>query len=377
MSGVFTLTDSVYPPAFYQEVLLSRAAGLTLLPLPPGLSNFQTTQLLSKLRYVDRGPGVAFLTSGTVGTSKLIIRSYESVMAEAEDVATALMIDKLSNVLITSPITHSYGFGILMAAGFVNAKVRAICHTNVYERAITARALLSRETFDVVTGVPFMFRMLLNRPAAYKPDRCYAGGETVPVALSEQWGNVYGTPLLQEYGLSEVGIVSIGCEEDSRKSVGRPIPRTLVACTEESELVVHRPYAPTSYFEDEFPETFTKVGVRTGDTGYLDYMGRMYLTGRLKSVIRVAGKSVVPEEVEAVIREFPGIEDVVVIGEAHPIRGEIPVAYVTPISIVPNDLRTWLRGRLEPHKIPHNINCLEELPRSNASGKVVRHELFV
>ena len=113
-------------------------------------------------------------------------------------------------------------------------------------------------------------------------------------------------------------------------------------------------------------------GVRTGDSGR-QTAGRYFLEGRLKSVIRVAGKSVVPEEIERAILRYPGVEEALVIGVPDPTLGEVPVAFVVPVrpELTGTLLRIWLSESMPHWKVPKLIHFVQALPRST-NGKVVR-----
>lgn len=372
------LPNTMDPLVFARAVLTAVTNAKVAIPVPPGMTEERAMSFREHAAKSERA-GVLFATSGTIGDSKLVIRSGESLAEEAEGVISALRLNKRSRVLITSPMTHSYGFGMLMACALAECEVQVIEGDNVFGRILQTRRTLLEKRFDVVTGVPFMFRQLLRGPVRLHFDTVsYAGGEPVPSQLIWQWVEKTGAPLCQEYGLSEVGIVSFSRPEDPFTSIGRPVP----GCTVQQdfgfsgELVVHRKGNPTSYLLGDSGETFVRDGVHTGDLGFSDEDGRWYLIGRRKSVIYVGGNNVVPEEVETAIRSISGVEDVVV-AEYTRKSGETGVrAYIAPQLSAEElaEVRDHLVQNLWQHAVPSSFVTMRELPRT-PSGKVDRNAL--
>lgn len=377
MSNVLILRDGMPAERFVEEAWSAKEMGGTVaLPLPPSLNKAQVDALRMKLIEYKGEPGVAFVTSGTVGTSKVVVRSFKSVQAEAEDVAFATHMNSGTRILITTPITHSYGFGIAMAGAWAGSRVDVAYSPNVFERASLAKMYLNSGEYDIMTGVPYMFRMLLRDPPRRVAKNNYAGGEVLPLSLVDRWLETFGVCIRQEYGLSEVGIVSFSGATNPWNSIGFPIPRTTISWNG-GELIVDRPYRPTSYLLEnthtDGHDIFTVHGVRTGDIGRA-VDGLLYLSGRAKNILKIAGKAVACEEIENAIRQFEGVEDVVVQGQVHPVRGEVVVAYIEPrfSSVRKRVLTAYLSTVLQRYKMPWAIESMDELPRSASSGKVAR-----
>ena len=375
MRNITVVNNPLDPDTFFNIVISRiRIADSMVLPRPHNINLNNLKKLHKEVGKSDKA-GVAFLTSGSVGTSKIVIRDYDSIYKESNDVARKLNLNINDNILITSPVTHSYGFGMLMAAKLVGAKVFTANSPNIYTRLKEIKNILASEKIDIMTGVPFIFKMLLKSKPERVAIRNFVGGETVPLPLIKNWENEFNNShLLQEYGLSEVGIVSFGSIHDIPTSIGTPIPNTKIII-ENGELIVKRDSAPTKYLKGNSEETFTNFGIKTGDLGY-ERNGLFYLTGRKKSLIIVAGLNVVPEEVENVIRYYSKVDEVVVKGENHDLRGEIPVAYITP-KLSNNKikvLKDWLGDKLESYKIPQKFITMNEFPRTS-SGKVDRNGL--
>jgi acyl-CoA synthetase (AMP-forming)/AMP-acid ligase II len=117
--------------------------------------------------------------------------------------------------------------------------------------------------------------------------------------------------------------------------------------------------------------------MRTGDLGYLDADGFLWITGRAKDVIIRGGHNIVPRDVEEVLLSHPDVVDAVVVGVPHDVLGEDVATWVVLREgsvATGGDLRSFMLERLADYKVPRAVHMVDELPR-NASGKVVRAEL--
>jgi long-chain acyl-CoA synthetase len=196
----------------------------------------------------------------------------------------------------------------------------------------------------------------------------------------------FGAPLVQEYGLSEAGIVSLNlaCPERT-ESVGTPIANVSLRIVDPAdasrelpagavgEVLVRRAFPPTAYLDhpDESRATFTPYGVRTGDLGCIDAVGLLTLTGRIKSMINVAGAKVAPKEVEEALLWHPAVDEAIVFGVPSPELGEAVTAVVVlhAAGITSESaLIAHCRERLSAYKVPATVYVLPELPRT-LSGK--------
>jgi acyl-CoA synthetase (AMP-forming)/AMP-acid ligase II len=115
--------------------------------------------------------------------------------------------------------------------------------------------------------------------------------------------------------------------------------------------------------------------LRSGDLGYVDTDGHLWIVGRKKEIIIRGGHNVVPGEVEAALYEHPAVMEAAVAGVAHAVLGEDVAAWVVlRADVHPEELRAFLLGRLADYKVPRRITVVEVLPR-NESGKVVKSRL--
>ncbi|KKL11785.1 hypothetical protein LCGC14_2542310, partial [marine sediment metagenome] len=250
MNTVVVAPHGMEGAAFRDFVQQALRDGHIVFPVPPRMLEKQRQQVTYTLMNGPDAAGVAFMTTGTIGASKLIVRSAVNVASEAAGVAQSLGLHRKSKVLITTPITHSYGFGIFMACVEVGARTWVMDHENIFTRLIHIRELMRKHRFDVVTGVPFVFRSILRQVVDLKPPRLsLAGGETVPVELMERWEQGVDGPLRQEYGLSEVGVVTIARAEDPPRSIGRPVLGCSVGVSEDELVTMYTHMINTRVFD--------------------------------------------------------------------------------------------------------------------------------
>jgi acyl-CoA synthetase (AMP-forming)/AMP-acid ligase II len=211
------------------------------------------------------------------------------------------------------------------------------------------------------------------------------------LALSKKLPNTF---LLNLYGLTEGGaaVCSLPPHEVLARpnSIGRPLPPTEVRITDPGgvslppnsvgEIGLRAPIRQRWYYQDEAAtaETWDTDGwLKTGDLGYLDDDGYLYLVDRIKDLIIVGGHNVSAPEVESVLIEHACVRDAAVVGVPHPIMGEVPKGFVVlraGTSLCHETLQTHLRARLAAYKVPRQVEVVPALPR-NALGKVLKRVL--
>jgi long-chain acyl-CoA synthetase len=249
----------------------------------------------------------------------------------------------------------------------------------------------------VVTGVNTLFNALLNNPNFAGLDFStmrvtLGGGMAVQGPVAEKWKQVTGTPLLQAYGLTEtspaatINPLDMG---DFNGSIGLPISSTEVSIRDDygsevpqgqiGEICIRGPQVMKGYWQrqDEtdlafYPDRF----LRTGDMGYVDKKGFVFLVDRKKDMILVSGFNVYPNEVEEVVAMHPGVLDVAAIGVADENSGEAVKIFVVrkDPAVTERMLIDHCRGLLTGYKIPKQVEFRDDLPRTNV-GKILRRAL--
>lgn len=250
------------------------------------------------------------------------------------------------------------------------------------------------------SGVPTIFNAILNAPNLSKFDLtsirfCISGGAPLPVEVKRKFEKLTGCVLVEGYGLSEASPVAL-CNplETGGKSgaIGLPLPGTEVEIRdqenpkkvmkvgERGELVIRGPQVMAGYWNrpQESEKVLLKDGyLRTGDVGYMDKDGYVFLTDRLKDIIICSGYKVYPRLVEEVFYKHPDVDEVIVIGIPDDYRGEAPKAFVKlkPHAVVTEQiLMDFVSDHLNPIERPSEIEFRDQLPKTMV-GKLSKKEL--
>jgi fatty-acyl-CoA synthase len=259
--------------------------------------------------------------------------------------------------------------------------------------AIEARALTN------VWLAPAMVSLLMASGAADRHDGSSLrllldGGEKMPMPLIQRILDTFpGIWFCDGYGMTETvsgdTYLDKGRMLDKLGSVGKPIPHTKIRIVdgadnplpagEVGEILIKGPKVCKGYWRDEGTTAVAMRGgwLHSGDLGYLDEDGFLFIVDRLKDMIISGGENVASLEVERVLYEHPGVQEVAVVGSPDPRWNEVPVAYVVVregVAIDVDELDAFCRERLAKYKTPKGFRFVAELPR-NPSGKVLKRDL--
>ncbi|MBS0355955.1 MAG: long-chain-fatty-acid--CoA ligase [Proteobacteria bacterium] len=250
---------------------------------------------------------------------------------------------------------------------------------------------------SVFTGVNTLFNALLNNADFAKLDFStmrvtLGGGMAVQAPVAERWRQITGTPLLQAYGLTEtspaatinpldmdafngaIGLPISSTEISIRDEAGSEVPITQVG-----EICIRGPQVMKGYWQrpEETANAFHPDGfLRTGDMGYVDKQGFVFLVDRKKDMILVSGFNVYPNEVEEAVAMHPGVGDVAAIGVADEHSGEAVKIFVVrkDPALTEKALIEHCRTVLTGYKVPKHVEFRDDLPRTNV-GKILRRAL--
>ncbi len=217
------------------------------------------------------------------------------------------------------------------------------------------------------------------------------GSAPIAAATLRRFGaGLPGTEILCGYGMTEFGAVTATPTGDRGKhlgSVGQPLPGVELRIVgpsgatlptgEVGQVAIGGKRRPRAYLGDRdgTARTWVDGWLMSGDLGYVDTDGHLWIVGREKETIIRGGHNVVPGEVESVLFEHPAVAEAAVAGVAHQVLGEDVAAWVVlrgPSS--PDELRSFLLARLADYKVPRSITVVDALPR-NESGKVLKSRL--
>ncbi|MEM8620745.1 MAG: AMP-binding protein [Actinomycetota bacterium] len=338
-----------------------------------------------------RNPVVPILlTSGTTGTPKGARRSLAADPRPAIGVLERIPVRTGDTVYIACPLFHAWGFAQLLTTGVLAGTVVVSARFDV-EATITA---VERRRPDVLVTVPTVLQRLLGSDALDGADlsslRVVAcSGSALPMATSAAWLDRVGDNLYNLYGSTEVGQATLATPDDLRVApgtVGRPISGTEVAILDDSGARVRAGEVGAIHVGSGSNfQGYTGGGgkavvdglMATGDVGYLDDDGRLFVTGRTDDMIVSGGENVYPLEVEELLLTDAGVADVAVVGVPDDDFGGRLVAYVVRVpgsEIGEADLKAMVAARLSRFKVPRMIEFVDELPRT-ATGKVLRRRL--
>ena len=344
---------------------------------------------------------VQMYTSGTTGVPKGVLTTHRNLAVTAQT-SLRWAFDERSVSLTPLPMFHIGGIGWTYCGlwhGATTILVRDFEPTGVLD-------ILERRRVTNAVLVPTMLQMLTAVPGAAKRDysalRSIAYGAapiTTPVLKATL--QTFGCALLGLYGLTEStgGVVALepedhdpgGPREHLLRSAGRPYPWVELRIADPAtggpvgadvvgEVWLRGPNVTPGYFNRpaETGAALTPDGwLRTGDGGYVDEDGYLFLTDRIKDMIVTGGENVYPVEVEEALAQHADVADVAVIGVPHPHWGEAVKALVVPrpgARTGPDDLIAFARERLAGYKLPRSVEFVTELPRT-PSGKVLKREL--
>ncbi len=341
----------------------------------------------------DDDTAVILYTSGTTGGPKGALLTHGGLRANAESCRQAFELTDADVLLGAAPFSHVFGMSFLMNATLLSrAKVVLIGR---FEPAAALAAMVEHGV-TVFGGVPTMFGALLAAAGdarALPPLRlAHAGGAPLPLETLRAFEERFRCPVLEGYGLTEIsGVATTHRVGRPQKpgSAGTPVPGTelrivsldgdVVASGERGEVQLRGASVISEYRigEDVVAATDDDGWLSTGDVGYVDDDGYLFLVDRKKDMIIRGGYNVYPREVEEVLYEHPGVYEAAVIGVPDETYGEEVVAVVVAQpghECDPEDVKAFVRERVAAYKYPRHVVLVDNLPKG-PSGKILKREL--
>jgi long-chain acyl-CoA synthetase len=342
----------------------------------------------------DADPAVILFTSGTSGKPKGAILTHGSIHAAARNAADALELGPDDVVLGAAPFSHVLG----LSTGVVSTLLcgAAIAVVRRFEPEATL-ALMTETRTTILLGVPTMCIALCQAARSAEglpPVRiAHVGGAAVPVEVARDFERTFGGEVYEGYGLTELsGIATTYVQGQTRKtgSVGMPLAGTelrIVSLDREplpagevGEVEFRGPSVIPGYWEDPqaTAEAIDAAGwLATGDLGYVDDDGYLFLVDRKKEMIIRGGYSVYPREIEEALYAHPDVLEAAVIGIPDETLGEEVVAVVVArpgTSPSADEIRAWTKDRVAAYKYPRHVLFVDHLPKG-PTGKILKRAI--
>jgi len=366
----------------------------------------------SIIRTASRPPApedqaVILMSGGTTGTPKGVVGTHAGMVAAGLQLQAWLkpaMHEWTDTIMVPLPLFHTYGNTGVQSLAFINHNPLSLT-PNPREMADVLHEINEVKP-AFICAVPTLLNGLLSHSLTKsgKVDwtsvkLCFCGAAALMSDTQKRFEDLTGGVIVEGYSLTEAQMAAVANPVlGVRKagSVGMPLPdvhltimdaddgTTRLPQGELGEIVVRAPQLMQGYWHrpEETREMLRldEAGVRllyTGDLGYLDEDGYLFIVDRKKDLIKTSGYQVWPREIEEVISQHPAVHEVGVAGLPDRMRGERAKAWIVVnqgASVTEAEIKAWCRERLAPYKVPSQFEFVADLPKTQV-GKVLRRAL--
>ena len=379
--GLGEIASVFSPDAILEEAADGDAGGQSVLLPPLPLLRLHARARTARPR-LPPGTVLVRATSGSTGTPRGVAVSASQLLADAANISRSLRLTPRRRALGAVPLTHAFGFSTLLSRHlFLGAPLVLL------ERPLPGlfRAALGRYRDLFFPGIPFLYDLLLE--AGISPrllarlSVCVSAGAPLRRETADRFRARTGVPVRNFYGTSECGAIAAdrsAAGDAPEGCAGAPLQGVTVAfedCEDPASeaggrIVVRGKAVALGYVASGARYQGFRGRFATGDRGRLDRKGRLFLEGRLDTMINVGGVKIFPSEVERVLSAAPGVREAAVFGVPDSLRGEsVAAAVAGGVSLKLSDLTAFCRGHLAAHRLPRRILLLPSLPRT-PRGKV-------
>ncbi len=324
-------------------------------------------------------------TSGTSGSPKCVELTYANIFYNALGTKLRLQFTEDDSWLLSLPLYHIGGFSIVLRTCIYG--IPLLIPEGLESKDI--KAAIDEQDPAFISLVPTMMKRLLENNV--KPNNLHKaillGGGPIPGGLVDACEK-YGWKIATTYGTTETGSQIATRHPDAvaqKESAGQPLPFTSIRIIDkqgdevsagtEGEIIVATPSCMKGYYkqDDLTAEVIHDGWYHTGDYGYVTEDSYLYVVSRRSDIIVSGGENINPVEVEYVLRDHSGIQDVCVIPYSDPEWGEVPVAVIVPVdeAVSLESIKQFLTGKIASFKIPKKIFYFEEIPYTQ-TGKIQR-----
>ncbi|MEO8910153.1 MAG: AMP-binding protein [Gemmatimonadaceae bacterium] len=352
-------------------------------------------------------PAVLLMSGGTTGTPKGVVGSHRGMLIAGLQLRAWLrsaMEEWTDTIMLPLPLFHTYANTGVQSLAFINHNPIALIPNPREVRDVLKEIVDVRPAF--ICTVPTLLNLIMNHPMARagKVDfscikLCFSGAAPLMEETKNRFETLTGGVIVEGYSLTEAQMAVVANPVRGVKktgSVGMPLPdvhvriveaddaRTEMPTGEVGEIVIRAPQLMQGYWQksDETGE-MVRVDDRgdrvlyTGDLGYIDEDGYVFIVDRKKDLIKTCGFQVWPREIEEVMSSHPAVMEVGVVGVPDQMRGETVKAWIVlrpGQSLTGAEMKLFCRERLAPYKVPAKYEFVTELPKTQI-GKVLRRVL--
>jgi long-chain acyl-CoA synthetase len=352
-------------------------------------------------------PAMLLPSGGTTGTPKWVVGGHGGLVMAGRQLnawLASVLTPWRDTLLVPLPLFHVYGAAGVQALAFTGGLSLALVANPRDTRGLLATIRRERPAF--LCAVPTLLTGLMSHPDAEKTKPafraiklCFSGAAPLLAETRRRFEELTGGVVMEGYSLTEAQMATIGNPASGPKktgSIGMPLPDVdlrlvdvetgtrEVAPGEQGELLLNAPQLMHGYWEraEETADALRKddrgvVWLHTGDIGFMDPDGYLFLTDRKKELIKVSGYQVWPREIEEVLATHPAVLEAGVAPIVHGVKGELPKAWVVlraGSTATGREIREFCKERLAPYKVPVAVSIVADLPKS-AVGKVLRRKL--
>jgi len=352
-------------------------------------------------------PAAILMSGGTTGTPKGVVGTHRGMVTAGLQLQAWLspaMHEWVDTIMMPLPLFHTYGNTGLQSLALINHNPVSLIPNPREVRDLLHEIKQVRPSF--ICTVPTLLNGIMNHPLARAGQidfssikLCFSGAAALMAETRKRFEDLTGGVIVEGYSLTEAQMAVVANPVRGPKktgSIGMPLPdvhvrivdsddgKTAMSAGEVGEIVIKAPQLMNGYWNRP-AETLEMLRIDdsgdralyTGDLGYMDEDGYIFIVDRKKDLIKTCGFQVWPREIEEVISTHPFVAEVGVVGLPDNMRGEVVKAWVVlraDCALTPADLKSYCRDRLAPYKVPAKYEFVADLPKTQV-GKVLRRVL--